>query len=166
MDTNNILDTDNILYYTDGHQVTITDAGLKVKKTVYRLNGISRHGLSIITPPRVPIATLIVLGSCLFIAGAMNLIPASWNTYVQIFGFSLLVNSLFMGGGIILLLAGLLIMLKLREKYAVRILTAEGEKNVVVSGSREYISQIVNALNRAFLDLVKSPKEGQKVSHT
>jgi hypothetical protein len=50
----------------------------------------------------------------------------------------------------------MLVMLRLREKYAVRIYTAEGEKNVVVSASREYISQIIDALNRAFLDLVKS----------
>jgi hypothetical protein len=83
----------------------------------------------------------------------MNLMPVTWKTYVNIFGFSFLANSLFMIAGIIVFLTGLVIMLKLREKYAVRIATADGEKNVVVSASREYIKQIVDALNRAFLDL-------------
>ena len=58
--------------------------------------------------------------------------------------------------GSVLFGLGLLIMIRMREKYAVRIFTAEGEKNVVVSQSREYISQIVDALNRAFLDLLKT----------
>lgn len=147
------MDTEKTLYYTDGHEVSVTDAGFKVRKTLYNLTGITRHGLSVIYPPRVPFATLIVIGTVIFICGAMNFIPSAWKTYITIFGFSLLTNSLFMIGGILVFLTGLVIMLKLREKYAVRIATADGEKNVVVSGSREYIKQIVDALNRAFLDL-------------
>ncbi len=153
------MDTDKILYYTDGHQVTITDNGFKVKNTLYRLNGITRHGLSIIYPARIPSTLLMVLGTVLFVCGSMNFIPNSWNTNVNILGFSLLVNSVLMIGGVLLLVGGLLIMLRLREKYAVRIFTAEGEKNVVVSNSREYISQIVDALNRAYLDLTKPPRK-------
>jgi hypothetical protein len=153
------METNNILYYTDGHQVTITDSGLKVKKTLYQLNRITRHRLSIIYPPRIPFLALIGLGTCLFIVGTMNLIPASWNTYVNIFGFSLMVISLFMSGGVLLVLAGIFVMFRLREKYAVHIITAEGEKNVVVSHSREYINQIMDALNRAFLDLMTSAKK-------
>jgi len=151
------MDTNKILYYTDGHEVMITDSGFKVKKTLYRLNGITRHGLSIIYPPRAPFAILIIFGSLLFACGAINFVPSSWGSNVTILGFSLLVNSAVMAAGIVLLIAGLIIMFMSREKYAVRIFTAEGEKNVVVSASREYISQIVDALNRAFLDLVKQP---------
>src|SRR5580765_4508409 len=132
-----IMEADKTLYYTDGHQVTVTDSGFKVKNTMYRLNGITRHGFSIIYPARIPCTLLMVLGSILFVCGAMNLIPAGWNTTVNIFGFSLLINSVLMAGGVILLAIGLLILIKLREKYAVRIFTAEGEKNVVVSASRE-----------------------------
>jgi len=153
----------NILYYTDDHQVTITDSGIKVKKTLYSLNGISRHGLSVIHPPRVPFIILIVLGAGLFMSGIMELIPAAWNINVHILGFSFLVASVLMTIGAVLVLAGIFVMLKLKEKYAVHIITAEGEKNVVVSASHKYISQIVDALNRAFLDLVKPAKEGRKV---
>jgi ABC-type amino acid transport substrate-binding protein len=82
---------------------------------------------------------------------------------VHFLGFAFLVISLFMTGGVLLVLAGIFVMLRLREKYAVRIITAEGEKNLVVSQSREYISQIVDALNRAFLDLMTSGKK-EKIS--
>ena len=52
------------------------------------------------------------------------------------------------GGAIALI--GILVLAIVRERYAVRIATAEGEKNAVVSERKEYISQIVNALNEAF----------------
>jgi hypothetical protein len=156
------MDTEKTLYYTDGHEVSVTDAGFKVRKQLYNLTGITRHGLSVIYPPRMPFATLILLGSVVFICGAMNFMPAAWKTYVNIFGFSLLTNSLFMVAGILLFLTGLVTMLKLREKYAVRISTADGEKNVVVSGSREYIKQIIDALNRAFLDLTTKRMKEKK----
>ena len=64
-----------------------------------------------------------------------------------------------MAAGIIFFISGMAIMFSQKEKYAVRIFTAEGEKNVVVSQSREYISQIVDALNRAYLDLMKKPRQ-------
>jgi hypothetical protein len=153
------MEADKILYYTDGHQVTITDSGFKVRNTLYELSGITRHRFSIIAPPRFPSALLMILGSALFACGALNLIPAAWKTNIDLFGLRLLVNSVIMISGVLFLGLGVLIMLKLREKYAVRIFTAEGEKNVVVSQSREYISQIIDALNRAFMDMVKQAKK-------
>ena len=145
-----------MLYYTDGHDVTVTDAGFKVKNTLYQLNGITRHGFSIIAPHRAPFGVLLVLGAVVFGCGAFNVLPANWHQQVTVFGFSVIVNAVVMTAGSIIFGAGMLVMLRLREKYAVRIYTAEGEKNVVVSGSREYISQIIDALNRAFLDLMKT----------
>lgn len=150
------METNRTLYYTDGHEVTVTDSGFKVKNTLYQLNGITRHGFSIIAPHRAPYTALLILGVITFMCGAFNILPASWSQNVTLFGFSVIVNAVVMTAGSILFGCGMLIMLRLREKYAVRIYTAEGEKNVVVSQSREYISQIVDALNRAFLDLMKN----------
>ncbi|MGC4021406.1 MAG: DUF6232 family protein [Cyclobacteriaceae bacterium] len=152
------MEADKTLYYTDGHQVTVTDSGFKVKNTLYRLNGITQHGFSIIYPARIPSTLLMATGIILFVCGAWNFIPMGWNAKVMILGFSLLINSVLMIAGTVFLVIGLLVLFKLREKYAVRIFTAEGEKNVVVSPSREYISQIVDALNRAYMDLVKRNK--------
>ena len=145
-----------MLYYTDGHDVMITDSGFRVKNTLYQLNGITRHGFSIIAPPRAPYAILMILGVVIFVCGILNFLPPSWMNPITFLRFHVAVDSLVMTLGSVLFGLGLLIMLRMREKYAVRIFTAEGEKNVVVSQSREYISQIVDALNHAFLDLVKS----------
>jgi hypothetical protein len=152
------METNRILYYTDGHEVSVTDSGFKVRKTLYQLNGITRHGFSIISPIRAPFTALMIIGAIAFVCGAMNFLPQAWMGSVTILGFNLVVNSVVMTGGTVLFIVGMLIMLQLKEKYAVRIFTAEGEKNVVVSQSREYISQIVDALNRAFLDLMKNRK--------
>jgi hypothetical protein len=153
-----IMETDKTLYYTDGHQVTITDSGFKVRNTFYELSGITRHRFSIIAPPRIPSLVLMIAGIFTFMCGALNFLPAKWSGNVHILGVPLLFNSVVMIAGVLFLLLGVLVLLRMREKYAVRIFTAEGEKNVVVSKSREYISQIVDALNRAFMDMVKQPK--------
>jgi hypothetical protein len=134
----------------------VSDAGFKVKNNLYQLNGITRHGFSIVSPHRAPYAALLFIGALVFICGAFNILPSSWHQHVTILGFPIVVNAVVMTSGSILFGLGMLIMLRLREKYAVRIFTAEGEKNVVVSPSREYISQIIDALNRAFLDLMKT----------
>jgi hypothetical protein len=149
------METDRTLYYTDGHEVTISDSGFKVRNTLYDLSGITRHRFSIIAPPRVPSMALILVGIVTFICGALNFIPSSWKSELHILGVPLLINSIVMLAGIALLLLGVLLLLKMREKYAVKIFTAEGEKDVVVSRQREYITQIIDALNRAFMDIVR-----------
>ena len=53
------------------------------------------------------------------------------------------------GGAIVLL--GLLVTFLVRPRYAVRISTAEGDNDVIVSREREYVRQVVDALNRAFM---------------
>jgi hypothetical protein len=59
-------------------------------------------------------------------------------------------NTLAIWVGLALVVLGILLLLAARTRYAVRIGTAEGEKNAVVSQKREYIAQIVDALHRAF----------------
>jgi uncharacterized membrane protein len=152
------MDTNNLIYYTDGHQVMITNDGFRVKGTLYRLSAITQHGLSIIRPQRIPTIVLMVFGIALFLSGALNMIPTTWNTHINLLGFSVLVNSLLMAGGIALLGIGVTFLIIQKEKFSVRILTEEGEKNVVISHSREYISQIVDGLNRAYLDRTHKPE--------
>src|ERR1041385_9553178 len=120
------METNRVLYYTDGHEVSVTDSGFKVRKTLYQLNGITRHGFSIISPMRAPFTVLMVIGAITFICGAMNFLPQAWMGSVSIFGFNLLVNSVMMTVGTLLFIVGMLVMLQLKEKYAVRIFTAEG----------------------------------------
>jgi hypothetical protein len=121
-----------------------------VKNTSYRLDGIIKHGLLIMRPERLPGMMLLIVGFIVAIIGMMNLIPASFIPDMQIKDQYVTANEVAMWAGGGLALIGLLVAIIVRERYAVRIATAEGEKNAVVSDKKEYISQIVNALNEAF----------------
>ncbi|CAN5448615.1 hypothetical protein BH09BAC3_BH09BAC3_32660 [soil metagenome] len=140
---------ENVLY-TDGHDVTVTSDMLKVRKKGYSLDGITKHRFSILPPARLTCYTLLVLGALLEVVGAANLIPATALPDMPIFNQWLTASQMIIGAGILLLLIGALWMMFTRERYAVSITTAEGETNVVVSQRREYIKQIVHALNEAF----------------
>jgi hypothetical protein len=140
---------DKVLY-TDGRGITVTDSTFQVNKTSYRLNGITKHGLFIMRPERLPGMLLLLVGFVVGIIGIMNLVPSSLIPDMQVKDQYVTGNEVAMWAGGALVLIGLLVLVIVRERYAVRISTAEGEKNAVVSDKKEYISQIVNALNEAF----------------
>jgi ABC-type multidrug transport system fused ATPase/permease subunit len=141
--------TENVLY-TDGHDVTVTSSMLQVKKKWYALSGITKHNFSILPPDRVTCFTLLVLGVLLEVIGAANLISPNTVSDMYIMDQSVTANQLSMGVGIFFLLVGAVWMFFTKERYAVSITTAEGERNVIVSDRKEYIRQIVHALNEAF----------------
>lgn len=147
--------TENILY-TDGRDVTVTDSVLQVRSKWYSLDGITKHAFSIIQPVRFPGIFLLTAGALLTIAGGANLIDADLNWMK---GMPVQSNDLALGIGILMLLTGAAVMRSLRERYAVRITTAEGEKNVVISTHKEYITQIIHALNGAFFARIHSGSE-------
>lgn len=134
--------------YTDGRDVTVTDSTLKVKNTSYNLDGITKLSLWTIRPDRWPGVVLLLLGLAAAVLGYLRMLPASMN--VQTNEGVVSANTLALWVGIALAVVGLLILLLVKEKYAVRIGTAEGEKNAVVSRKREYIAQIVDAIHSAF----------------
>jgi hypothetical protein len=134
--------------YTDGHEVTITSSDFKVRNTMYKLNGIIKHGLTRLKANRIPGIILFILGGVFIKLGLMDFFPTSWN--VQVGDTLVLSNIIAAWFGVALALAGTIMIIVERERYAVRISTAEGEKNVVVSNKKEYISQIVDALNEAY----------------
>ena len=140
---------DKVLY-TDGRGITVTDSTFQVNKTSYQLNGIIKHGLLIIRPERSPGMLLLVVGFIVLVIGILSLIPPSFIPAMEIKGEHVSANAVAMWAGGAIALIGVLVLLIVRERYAVRKATAEGEKNAVVSEKREYISQIVDALNEAF----------------
>jgi len=141
--------TENVLY-TDGHDVTVTSSMLQVKKKWYALSGITKHNFSILPPDRVVCFTLLLLGGILEVIGAANLISPATVSHIYVMNRWVTANQLAMGVGIFLILVGAIWMFFTKERYAVSITTAEGERNVVVSDRKEYITQIVHALNEAF----------------
>ncbi len=140
---------DKVLY-TDGHDVVITESTFQVKNKSYNLNGITKHGLQTVQPDRAPGIIIFVLGVIISVCGILKLIPASWMESVYFNGNYYSINAIAIWVGLAIALIGILVTSLVREKYAVRIATAEGEKNAVVSDKKEYIRQIVNALNEAY----------------
>jgi len=146
---------DKVLY-SDGSAVTVTERMLQVKKIGYDLKGITRYGMSILQPARVPWLIVITLGLVLVIAGSMGLVPDAW--FADRYADDVLITSdllaILIGIGLILTPIGVL--LSLSERYAVSITTADGEHYVVVSKRKEYVNCIVNALNSAFFNRIKN----------
>lgn len=143
---------DNIVY-TDGRDVTITDTAFKVKKHTYKLNGITKHGMYILKPRKMPAILLIVLGLILAMIGFLTMLPEYNAPAIETASGYIGANTVILWIGITLVIVGVVVLAILRKRYAVRIDTAEGEKNAVVSTKKAYISQIVDALNQAIFRL-------------
>ena len=147
------------ILYTDGHEVTVTDSFFKVKNALYQLNGITKHGLMIIHPDRLAPFLTMVLGAMMVTLGFLRLIPSTTIPNIQFDSFELSANTIALYLGLVLFVIGCVILAVMKDRYAIRIATAEGEKNVLVSPRREYIAQIVDALNKAFLSIVSPVHE-------
>ncbi len=140
--------TPDKVIYTDGRDVTVTDSALKVKNTSYNLSGITKLSFRTIRAERWPGILLLVLGLAALAFGLFGTVPADMN--VQTDDGTIGGDLLAVWGGIALSVIGLISLMVAHDRYAVRIGTAEGEKNAVVSRKREYIAQIVDAVHSAF----------------
>jgi len=144
------MNTDKV-YYTDGHDVVVTSSTLKVHNKEYRLPGITRHGLSTRKAQRAPGLFLFVIGMLVVTIGAYRLVPPGFIDNTLVMNRWVTINDWAMIFGAVIALSGLLIAMLVKPKYAVRIATAEGENDVVISRHREYIRQIIEGLNKAFV---------------
>lgn len=138
------------IIYTDGHTVTVTDSMFQVKKTAYKLNGITKHGLYVLKPHRLPGVFMVLAGIVLIVVGLLKLVPPTWMNDVIVNDTLIKANTIVLGIGAFIAFIGVLLAGLIRERYAVRIATAEGERNVVISPHKEYIAQIVDAISSAY----------------
>ena len=152
---------DEKVLYSDGSLVTVTESMLQVKKTGYDLKGITRYGLSILQPLRLPWLVLLALGIGLVVAGIASVVPTPWVGDRYLDDMLLTGNLIAILGGSTLLMAAIGVLLSLSERYAVSITTAQGDQNVVVSKRKEYVTCIVSALNSAFFARIKSHGESK-----
>src|SRR6267142_3433378 len=98
------------ILYTDGHEVTVTDSFFKVKKALYQLRGITKHGLLIIHPDRLfPFLTLL-MGGMMITMGALRLIPGGTIPNIRLFSIEMSANTLVLVLGTGLFVAGCLVL--------------------------------------------------------
>lgn len=134
--------------YTDGRDVVVTQSTLKTKRGVYLLKGITDLSLAVLKPQRLPGLILTLIGLTLLANGFWYFIPASFYDSLAIPSRFTTANIHIFVGAIIAVL-GISYMLLIPRRYAIRIETAEGEKDAVVSNRREYVKQIFNAVRKA-----------------
>ena len=134
--------------YTDGRDVVVTQSILKTKKGQYRLKGVTDFGLAILRPQRLPGLLFTLIGLTFAFNWYFQFIPTRFFDFFSI-PSSFATSNLQLLIGISLICIGLAYMLLMKRRYVVRIETAEGKKNAVISRSKEYIDQILNAIRKA-----------------
>ncbi len=135
--------------YTDGRDVVVTDSQLQAKGSRYSLKGITDFGLTIIKPKILPGLLIALLGGFLIVDAFLFVIPDSFmeSFLLPTTGEGRVEMELIVGISAFLIGAGYILLS--RKKYALRIETAEGDKNVVISKKKEYIDQVIAALQKA-----------------
>jgi hypothetical protein len=153
--------------YTDGHEVTVTESFFQVKKTMYQLKGIIHHDFLVIQPHRIPALLMMLIGALTILVILQHWSPIKSIPELHLFSIEIHGAQIVTAIGATLLVTGTLILITTKERYAIHIETAEGERNVLVSKRKEYITQILDALNRAFMSLVDRRKgTGSKAGRT
>jgi len=142
----------NKFLYTDGKGVVVTQTFLQTKKIDYRLKGITDFGLSVIEPKRLPGLLMLIAGAALILNAIGIFIP---NLFFKSLFIPLKIEVEILIGAAVMMV-GIAYLLIMRKRYAVRIETAEGDKNVVISKDKNYVDQILNAIRRAKLTSIKS----------
>ena len=135
--------------YTDGHGVKVTTSEFVTGNTSYKIEGIINAYMNTLRATLTPAILFILIGLGGIITGAMHLYSNSSVEPFYIGGILVTVNRIVISGGLLLLFMGLIVAFTSRGKYAVHIVTAEGDKEPVVSTKKEYISEIVTAIQKA-----------------
>ncbi|UII21115.1 DUF6232 family protein [Fulvivirga ligni] len=145
------------IIYTDGHGVKITRDKFYTEKKEYNLEGITNINLQRLPASKAPGIILFVLGFLGILLGSLELF-ADWtmNTDGALYVFD--TNMLSIGMGVVLIFGGIIWMIAAKDKYAVEIRTAEGDKRPIISKSREYVAHITGALKKAYYRYVKKEK--------
>jgi hypothetical protein len=144
------MDTEEI-FYTDGQDIVVTLSTLQVRDRFYRLKSIKKHSMAILQPARLPGIILFITGIALALCGMANAFPVEWAVNSGFFAEGTDTNAVAQWSGTALTVIGLILTIILRERYAIRISTEEGEQDAVISTRREYIREILDALNRAYM---------------
>lgn len=136
--------------YTDGHGVRVTPSQFIVGKTEYLLRGITNIRMYTIKANLAPAVTLIIVGIASAISGFMrvfreNTQAVSIDETTKTMG----TNEIAMLIGGVLFLAGVIWALVSHERYSVRLTTAEGETDALVSTKKDYVGQVINAVQHA-----------------
>jgi hypothetical protein len=139
---------DNVLY-TDGHHVKVTTHQFIVGRVAYLVDGILSARINLIRANTAGAIILLLVGIMAAVAGFLQLFSSVQIDSLALGDWIITGNRLAILIGGFLALCGLIWLVASHNRYAVHITTAEGEKEPIVSTKKDYVSQIVAALNKA-----------------
>jgi hypothetical protein len=134
--------------YTDGRDVVVTQSTFQTKKALYSVKGITDFGLAVLKPKRLPGLILFLVGLTISLNGYFYFIPLSFFEFFRI-PLQYAASNIQILVGATIGSIGMALMVLLPKRYALRIETAEGKKNAVISKSKEYVDQIQMAIRKA-----------------
>jgi hypothetical protein len=137
------------IIYTDGHQVKVTTKEFITGHANYLIDGIVNARINLIKANIGSAILLIVIGLAGMAAAYFHIFETVPVDNMHIGTLLLTPNRIAALAGLLLLLIGLFWIILNRNKYAVHITTAEGEREPVVSTKKDYVHQIVSAINKA-----------------
>jgi hypothetical protein len=137
------------IIYTDGRDVKVTTREFITGETNYLIDGILNARSNIIRAKTGSAIILMIIGLLFVAGGYFHLFNNLQVDSMRIGTLSLTPNRIAALAGAVLFLIGMFWIAISRNKYAVHITTAEGEKEPVVSTKKDYVNQIVSAINKA-----------------
>ena len=123
-----------VVYYSNGNGVKITNTRFVVNSATYPLNGITSIKAVEIQVSKTPALLLMLLGAVLLIAGMNGRNAAALAVL-----------------GVLIIAAGVWLWNRIKNDFAVKITTSAAETNALISKNEEYISQVTRALNEAII---------------
>jgi protein-S-isoprenylcysteine O-methyltransferase Ste14 len=142
---------DKIFYADAHHHVIVTDSTFIVKDKEYNIPSIHNHLIKEVKPVPVLGSIVTTVGVLLAMAGMFQIVSFDFIPTVTLAGKAIDGYWWAVLAGILLISIGLLLIVIVKPRYALHISTAQGEDDVIVSSKREYIREIIDALNRAFM---------------
>jgi len=130
---------DETTYYAD-KCVRVTNARAILDNKTYAMANITSVSLTSEEPNRLWSGCLVLAGIVFLIVGFILLISTDET------GWASLVFGAFVGG------LGILWWREMKPKYRVTLGSASGENHALASTNREYVEQIVNAMNEAIIE--------------
>jgi len=139
--------SDEQVLYDDGHAVIVSNSLFKAGNVSYNIPGILHATIRRIDPHRVLSFIIIMAGLAAFSAGAIRYFDAV--SIETVYSGLLDLNSALCIGGAAVMLFGILLLIFRHRHWAVSIATPEGNIEPVKSHERDYIKEIVAAINKA-----------------
>ena len=135
--------------YTDGHGTKVTTHEFITGNTTYLIRGIMEARMNQIKTSIIPAVTLLVLGIIAVVAGFLHLLNSEEVVQFQLGSSNMSLDQVAGIIGFIFIILGLVGLVLRHKKYSVHIRTAEGERDPLVSRKKDYVSQVVSAINTA-----------------